>query len=168
MLNTFKRKFSDLPQLLNIVEERRDRGEKVVFTNGCFDLLHIGHLRYLEAARHLGDFLIIGLNSDSSIRKIKGRSRPFLPEKERAEILSSLEFVDYIVIFEELTPCNLIENLKPDFHVKGGDYKREDLPELSVVESYGGEVVLLKEVAGQSTTNLVEKIYRKCYGVVEV
>ena len=158
----------DLTSLLKVVEKRKYCGEKAVFTNGCFDLLHTGHLHYLEEARELGDFLIIGLNSDTSVQSLKGSSRPFLSEIERAQILSSLEFVDYIVIFKELLPCNLIEKLKPDFHVKGGDYKEEDLPELPVVKSYGGKVVIMRQIPGKSTTNFIEEICRKNYGVIEV
>lgn len=161
MLSTFERKFKSLKELLQIVKDGKKRGEKSVFTNGCFDLLHVGHLRYLEKAREKGDFLIIGLNSDTSVRMLKGEGRPFLPEMERAEILSAIIFVDYIVIFSEDTPENLIKELKPDCHVKGGDYKKEDLPEGKIVESYGGEIFIVEYLPGKSTTLLTEDIIRR-------
>ena len=161
MISSFENKFFKQRDLLKLVEERQNNGERAVFTNGCFDLIHVGHLRYLEKARRLGDFLIIGLNSDSSVQKLKGKGRPFMPEKDRAEILSALVFVDYVVIFSEETPEKLIGALKPDFHVKGGDYRKEDLPELKIVETYGGEIVILDHVPGKSTTNISEEIIKK-------
>ena len=132
---------------------KQQAGEKVVFTNGCFDILHVGHLRYLAEARAKGDLLVVGLNSDSSVRKLKGEKRPIVPESERAEMLANLEVVDYVVIFNETTAKSLIATLKPDTYVKGGDYKIEQLPEAEVV----------KETKGASTTNLVKKII-KIYG----
>ncbi|HPZ06970.1 MAG TPA: D-glycero-beta-D-manno-heptose 1-phosphate adenylyltransferase [Candidatus Eremiobacteraeota bacterium] len=161
MLSLLKSKLIILPQLLSIVQERKIKGEKLVFTNGCFDVIHVGHLRYLEKAKKLGDFLVIGMNSDSSVRALKGKGRPFVPEMERAEILSALVFVDYIVIFSEMRPDNLIEHLKPDFHVKGGDYRKDDLPESALVEKYGGRVIILEHIPGKSTTCMAEEICRK-------
>ena len=141
-----------------LVEELKKQNKTVVFTNGCFDILHVGHLRYLNEAKRQGDVLIVGVNSDASVKRIKGESRPINSEKDRAEMLCGLKAVDYTVIFEEDTPEELIATLKPSIHVKGGDYKKEDLPETKIVESYGGEVRILSFVEGKSTTNIVKKI----------
>jgi rfaE bifunctional protein nucleotidyltransferase chain/domain len=137
------------------------QGKKIVFTNGVFDLLHLGHVRYLKKARQLGDVLIVGVNSDRSVRKIKGNKRPLIPEKERAEIVASLEAVDYVVIFNEETPINLIKKIKPSFQVKGGDYKKKNLPEEKVVKELGGKVVLVEMEKGKSTSSIIKKILRK-------
>lgn len=144
-----------------VIEELKREGKKVVFTNGCFDILHVGHLTYLNEAKRQGDYLVIGVNSDSSVKRLKGESRPINSEKDRAEMLSGLKAVDMTVIFEEDTPVELIESLKPSIHVKGGDYKKEDLPETEVVERNGGEVRILNFVEGKSTTNIVKKIQRQ-------
>lgn len=141
-----------------LVEILKSQNKKVVFTNGCFDILHVGHLRYLNEAKKQGDVLIIGVNSDASVKRLKGESRPINNQFDRAEMLSGLKSVDYTVIFEEDTPEELIATLKPSIHVKGGDYKKEDLPETKIVESYGGEVRILSFVEGKSTTNIVKKI----------
>lgn len=141
-----------------LVEILKSQNKKVVFTNGCFDILHVGHLRYLNEAKKQGDVLIIGVNSDASVKRLKGETRPINNQFDRAEMLSGLKAVDYTVIFEEDTPEELIATLKPSIHVKGGDYKKEDLPETKIVESYGGEVRILSFVEGKSTTNIVKKI----------
>lgn len=141
-----------------VIEELKREGKKVVFTNGCFDILHVGHLTYLNEAKRQGDYLVIGVNSDSSVKRLKGETRPINSEKDRAEMLSGLKAVDMTVIFEEDTPVELIESLKPSIHVKGGDYRKEDLPETEVVERNGGEVRILNFVEGKSTTNIVKKI----------
>lgn len=141
-----------------LVEILKSQNKKVIFTNGCFDILHVGHLRYLNEAKKQGDVLIIGVNSDASVKRLKGESRPINNQFDRAEMLSGLKAVDYTVIFEEDTPEELIAILKPSIHVKGGDYKKEDLPETKIVESYGGEVRILSFVEGKSTTNIVKKI----------
>ena len=141
-----------------VIEELKREGKKVVFTNGCFDILHVGHLTYLNEAKKQGDYLVIGVNSDSSVKRLKGETRPINSEKDRAEMLSGLKAVDMTVIFEEDTPVELIESLKPSIHVKGGDYRKEDLPETEVVERNGGEVRILNFVEGKSTTNIVKKI----------
>ncbi|MGL6114802.1 D-glycero-beta-D-manno-heptose 1-phosphate adenylyltransferase [Cetobacterium sp. SF1] len=141
-----------------VIEELKKQGKKVVFTNGCFDILHVGHLTYLNEAKRQGDILVVGVNSDSSVKRLKGESRPINNEIDRAEMLCGLKAVDYTVIFEEDTPMELIEELKPSIHVKGGDYKKEDLPETEVVERNGGEVRILGFVQGKSTTNIVKKI----------
>jgi glycerol-3-phosphate cytidylyltransferase len=144
-----------------VIEKLKEQGKKVVFTNGCFDILHVGHLRYMNEAKELGDILVVGVNSDDSVRRLKGPTRPINNENDRAEMLCGLKAVDYAVIFTEDTPNNLIGELKPNIHVKGGDYKKEDLPETKIVESYGGEVRILQLVDGKSTTNVVNKIAGK-------
>ena len=144
-----------------LVEEAKKNGKKVVFTNGCFDILHAGHVTYLTEAKRQGDILIVGVNSDSSVKRLKGETRPINSEYDRAFVLDALKSVDYTVIFEEDTPEELIACLKPSIQVKGGDYKKEDLPETKIVESYGGEVIILNFVEGKSTTNIIEKINKK-------
>lgn len=140
------------------VKQLQENGKKVVFTNGVFDILHVGHLTYLEEARELGDVLIVGVNSDRSVKTNKGDKRPINPEKNRAEMLLGFKFVDFTVIFDEKTPENLLDLLKPDIHVKGGDYKKEDLPETEIVEKNGGEVKILSFVDNISTTEIINKI----------
>lgn len=138
---------------------REDNADKkIVFTNGCFDILHIGHLRYMEEAAKLGDILVIGLNSDASVRRLKGEERPINSQEDRAELLSALEFVDYVVIFDEDTPYELIKKIQPDVLVKGGDYKPEEVIGKDIVEARGGELRLLRFVEGKSTTNIISKI----------
>jgi D-beta-D-heptose 7-phosphate kinase/D-beta-D-heptose 1-phosphate adenosyltransferase len=147
--------------LYRIAEDLKKKGKRIVFTNGCFDLLHLGHVRYLEKAKSLGDILVVGLNSDSSVQSLKGPERPILPEEERAEILSGLGCVDYITIFDELTPLELISSLQPHILVKGGDWTKEAIVGKEVVERSGGEVVLLPFVEGSSTSNLIEAILKR-------
>jgi D-beta-D-heptose 7-phosphate kinase/D-beta-D-heptose 1-phosphate adenosyltransferase len=144
--------------LKNEVERRRGEGQKIAFTNGCFDILHVGHVRYLREARKTGDLLILALNSDASVRAIKGDKRPLVPQGERAEVAASLEAVDYVTLFDETTPLKLIEYLRPDCLVKGGDWKEEAVVGSDAVRSWGGKVVLIPMVEGASTTNIVEKI----------
>ncbi len=148
-------------EIAPIARNLKNEGARIVFTNGCFDLLHLGHVRYLREAKKLGDVLIVGLNSDASVTALKGPDRPYISEMERAEILASLECVDYVTIFEELRPDNLIKLVRPDVHVKGGDYKISELPEKKVVESLGGKVVVIPPIKGRSTTSIVEKILGK-------
>ena len=145
-------------ELASTLKQAKTDGNVVVTTNGCFDVLHLGHLRYLQAARQLGDMLVVAINSDSSVRHLKGENRPLVPEDERAEMLAGLECVDYVVIFPELTPISLLSELKPNIHVKGGDYQLEQLIERDVVEANGGEVIVGLNVPGKSTTNLIEVI----------
>jgi rfaE bifunctional protein nucleotidyltransferase chain/domain len=140
------------------IAEIREAGGRVVFTNGCFDLLHPGHVSYLRAARSLGDALVVGLNSDASVRRLKGPSRPIVPEKDRAAVLAALESVDAVVIFGEDTPVRLMRELKPVVYVKGGDYRVEDLPEAKVSAEIGSAVKILPFESGYSTTALIEKI----------
>jgi D-beta-D-heptose 7-phosphate kinase/D-beta-D-heptose 1-phosphate adenosyltransferase len=152
------RKIKLRKEISAIVKNLRNQGAKIVFTNGCFDLLHLGHVRYLREAKKLGDILMVGLNSDASVRRLKGRERPYVSEMERAEILASLECVDYVTIFSESRPDNLIDLIRPDFHVKGGDYKASQLPEKKLVQRLGGKVVVIPPIEGRSTTNIVERI----------
>ena len=144
-----------------IIENAKAQNKKVVFTNGCFDILHSGHVTYLEEAKKLGDILVVGVNSDTSVKKLKGETRPVNSQLDRTFVLNGLKSVDYTVIFEENTPEDLIAFLKPSVHVKGGDYKKDALPETKIVESYGGEVVILNFVEGKSTTNIINKINQK-------
>ena len=150
-------------QLKSIIARLKARGKKVVFTNGCFDLLHVGHIRYLRRAKKHGDILVIGLNTDRSVKQIKGEARPIVPEKERAEVLSSLEFVDYVVLFDEPDPLRLIQNLRPNVLVKGADWPRDKIVGREMVEKTGGRVVRVPLVRGASTSALIEKIIR-AYG----
>jgi D-beta-D-heptose 7-phosphate kinase/D-beta-D-heptose 1-phosphate adenosyltransferase len=148
--------------LKNELEELRKKGKKIAFTNGCFDILHVGHVRYLREAKKTADVLVLALNSDSSVRSIKGEKRPILNENERAELLAALEFVDFITIFEELTPLELINCLKPDILIKGGDWPEEKVVGREEVKKWGGRVAIIPEIEGKSTTNIVEKI-KKLY-----
>lgn len=136
----------------------RESGTQVVLTNGCFDLLHSGHLRYLQEARRLGDLLVVGVNSDESVRQLKGESRPIVPQQERAELVAGLECVDYVTIFEEPTAVPLVELVQPTYYAKGGDYTEQDLPEAEAVVAYGGFVVILPLLPEHSTSALIEKI----------
>jgi D-beta-D-heptose 7-phosphate kinase/D-beta-D-heptose 1-phosphate adenosyltransferase len=156
-----KQKIKGREELLKIIQDLKIKGKRIVFTNGCFDLLHIGHIRYLEEAKTLGDVLIVGVNSDSSVRKLKGPERPILPVEERAEILSGLGCVDYITIFDELDPLNLISSLQPDVLVKGGDWTKEQVVGSEVVERSGGEVFIIPFVQGASTSNQIEIILKR-------
>jgi rfaE bifunctional protein nucleotidyltransferase chain/domain len=146
-------------ELAAIVAGRRGRGERVVFTNGCFDLLHIGHTRYLEAARALGDLLVVGVNSDASVRSLnKGSGRPVVPQGQRAEVLAALACVDYVVVFDEPDPAALLASLQPDVLVKGGDWAPDRIVGREAVEARGGTVRTIPLVPGISTTVLVERI----------
>ncbi len=144
------------------LEKLRKKGETVAFTNGCFDILHVGHVRYLREAKKTADVLVLALNSDSSVRSIKGEKKPLVPEKERAEILAALEFIDFVTIFPELTPLELINYLKPDILIKGGDWPEEKVVGREEIKKWGGRVKIIPEIKGKSTTNIVEKI-KKLY-----
>ncbi|PLX99362.1 MAG: bifunctional heptose 7-phosphate kinase/heptose 1-phosphate adenyltransferase [Desulfuromonas sp.] len=152
------RKIKGLPALAKILEQERAGGRKIVFTNGCFDLLHVGHVKYLQKARKLGDLLVLGLNSDESIRRLKGKNRPLICEDERAHILAALDCIDHVVLFSEDTPYELIAAIKPDILAKGEDYAVEDVVGRDVVESYGGRVELVTFEEGKSTTNIIKKV----------
>ena len=140
------------------IEGLRKQGKSIVTTNGCFDILHVGHVRILKRSKALGDILVVGINSDASVRNLKGPERPINNQDDRAELLSSLECVDIVSIFDEGTPVEFIKVVKPDIHVKGADYKPQDLEETPVVESLGGRVEILPLVPQKSTTSLVQKI----------
>ena len=153
-----KSKKKSLREIVHIVNKLKSQGKTIVFTNGCFDLLHEGHIRYLAKAKKSGDILIVGLNSDNSVKKIKGQGRPILKEKERVTILSALEMINYVIVFEENTPINVIKKIKPHYHVKGGDYKLENLKEKKAVEMFGGRIKIISLVKGKSTSKIIEKI----------
>jgi D-beta-D-heptose 7-phosphate kinase/D-beta-D-heptose 1-phosphate adenosyltransferase len=152
------RKLHNGQALAHLLARRHAKGETIVFTNGCFDLLHVGHVKYLQAARKLGDLLVLGLNTDASIRRLKGPKRPLIGEDERAHILAALDCVDYVVLFDEDTPVELIRTLRPDILVKGADYTPEGVVGKDLVESWGGRVELIDLVEGRSTSNIVDKI----------
>lgn len=146
---------NDIEKLCEILHRA---GQKIVFTNGCFDILHAGHVRYLEKARSFGDCLVLGLNTDASVRGNKGPARPINEELDRAEVVGALKAVDYVVLFGEKTAETIITKVRPDVYVKGGDYTLETLPEAKIVQSYGGRVEFVQMVAGRSTTNVIKKI----------
>lgn len=152
-----KGKILSLEEAVKYRRELKRKNKKVVFTNGCFDIIHYGHIQYLCTAAKLGDELFIGLNSDSSVKKLKGEKRPIFPASERAEILSSFECVDVVVVFEEETPFNLISALLPDFLVKGGDYEVREIVGRDVVEQNGGRVVVVPYLDGHSTTEILKR-----------
>jgi D-beta-D-heptose 7-phosphate kinase/D-beta-D-heptose 1-phosphate adenosyltransferase len=150
--------YGDLDRLKARVEFYREQGRKIVFTNGCFDILHRGHITYLNRAKALGDVLVVGVNSDESIRRLKGPSRPINSLEDRVQVLAALSCVDHLVAFGEDTPCNLIRALRPRVFVKGGDYTRERLPEAPLVEELGGVVQILPYLQDRSTTGIIERI----------
>jgi rfaE bifunctional protein nucleotidyltransferase chain/domain len=147
-----------LEELLRARESLRAEGRRLVFTNGCFDLLHVGHVRYLSAARALGDALLVAINSDASVRALKGASRPVMSEAERAEILAALEAVDFVTVFDDESPRALIAKVLPDVLVKGGDYRLDEIHGREEVERAGGRVLSLPFVEGASTTGIIERI----------
>ena len=146
---------------IEIINRIKDERKKIVFTNGCFDLLHVGHVRYLAQAKKLGDFLIIGLNSDSSVKELKGEDRPINSFEDRATLLSAIESVDLVIMFEEQTPENLIKDIVPDILVKGGDYNIEDIVGYQTVMQNGGQVKTLSFYDGYSSTNYINKIKKR-------
>lgn len=145
-------------EIQELIKKLKDENKSTVFTNGCFDILHVGHTRYLKESSKHGDILIIGLNSDSSVRRLKGETRPINNENDRAELLSELYFVDYVVMFDEDTPENLLDEIKPDVYTKGADYTLDTLPEAKTVLKNNGRVEFIKLVDGKSTTNVIKKI----------
>lgn len=148
-------KREDLQALL---AKLRQEGKTIVTTNGCFDILHVGHVRYLEETKKFGDVLIVALNSDASVRRLKGEGRPINNENDRAEVLNALKSVDYVVLFDEDSPMQLLAEIKPDVHTKGADYTVETLPEAKVILENGGRVEFIKFVEGKSTTSTIAKI----------
>lgn len=149
---------ADRDELLRRLDAHRRAGRRVVFTNGCFDILHRGHITYLSQAKALGDVLVVGVNSDDGIRRLKGPTRPINALEDRVQVLAALSCVDHIIPFDEDTPCELVRAVRPDIFVKGGDYTRDRLPEAAIVEGYGGEVKILAFVADRSTTDIIERI----------
>lgn len=158
MKNNLQKKILNNKTLQEHCETWKANSNKVVFTNGCFDILHLGHLDLLQRAGELGDVLIVGLNSDQSIKKIKGENRPINDQELRTELLASLFYVNFVVTFEEETPINLIETIVPDILLKGGDYKKSEIVGASFVEENGGKVVIFPLKEGLSTTNIIDKI----------
>lgn len=144
-------------ELVDQTSKRQKQGQRLVFTNGCFDLLHVGHVRYLQEAKAQGDLLVVGVNSDASVRRLKGPTRPVQVEGDRAEILAALKSVDYAVLFEEDTPLKLIEQVQPNVLVKGGDWKIDQIVGGDFVQAHGGDVISLSFIDGKSTTNLISK-----------
>jgi len=153
-------KIKTIDEIAEIADALKKQGKKIVFTNGCFDLLHLGHVKYLQQSRALGDVLILALNSDASVRELKGPSRPLVPENERAEILSALECVDFVVIFNEKRVNRAFEAVKPQIYVKGGDYTIDtlDQDERRMIEKSGAEIHIIKKIGNYSTTNIINKI----------
>jgi rfaE bifunctional protein nucleotidyltransferase chain/domain len=158
MVPGYAAKVKTLDELVPLVRDARRRGKRVVFTNGCFDLLHRGHVRYLDQARHLGDLLIVAINSDASVRALKGADRPVMSHEERAEIVAALAVVDYVVIFEELDPERVIGAVEPDVLVKGGDWPVDQVVGRQIVEGRGGRVTTLPYVEGASSSALLHRI----------
>jgi glycerol-3-phosphate cytidylyltransferase len=148
----------DRNQLHETAEQLRGEGKKIVTTNGCFDILHIGHTRFLERAKELGDVLIVGINTDASVRRLKGSSRPINSQHDRAEVVAALRSVDYVTLFDEDTPVEYLSEVKPHVHAKGADYKPSDLAETPVVESFGGKVHIIELIPDKSTTRIVNKL----------
>src|SRR5829696_5457464 len=145
-------------RLIARVAIARKGGARVVFANGCFDILHVGHVRYLEAARGCGDLLVVGINGDEQVRLLKGEGRPFVPERERAETVAALRAVDYVTVFHEPTVTELLLALRPDIHAKGTDYTEESVPERDVVRSYGGRVQIVGDPKDHSSTEMFRKV----------
>jgi D-beta-D-heptose 7-phosphate kinase/D-beta-D-heptose 1-phosphate adenosyltransferase len=159
-LKTFSSKIRSRRSLAQIAGAFRKRGERIVFTNGCFDLLHAGHVAYLEQAKRFGDVLIVGLNSDASVRRIKGPERPVNPEGDRLRIVAALQAVDYVTVFSEDTPLRLIQEIRPHVLVKGADWEKEKIVGGKEVESWGGKVKRVRLVPGRSTTKVLDKLRR--------
>ena len=158
ILSQIESKIVSLPDAAELVSNWKVDRQKVVFTNGCFDVLHYGHVCYLAEAKELGDKLIVGLNSDASVRRLKGETRPINGQKERATLLAALSFIDAIVVFEEDTPENLIKNIIPDFLVKGGDYTFETIVGADFVSSYGGKVITIPLVKNFSSSSIIKRL----------
>lgn len=153
-------KIKSLSQLQKITAALKNKGKKIVFTNGCFDLLHYGHTKYLQDAKNKGDVLVVALNSDASVRRIKGNKRPIVKEIDRLNVVAALESVDYVVLFSQDTPLKVIEALKPDILVKGADWNKNNIVGRDVVVGCGGKVITVKLAPGRSTTNLINKIVK--------
>ena len=148
------------PELLDALATERERGRSIAFANGCFDVLHVGHIRYLQDAARVADVLVVGVNGDDSVRMLKGEGRPVMPQDERAEIISAIRGVSYVTIFDEKSPGRLLQTLKPDFQCKGTDYTAESVPEREIVQAYGGKVVIVGDPKDHSTSAVLEKMRR--------
>ena len=145
-------------ELISRIGAERAEGKKIVLANGCFDLFHVGHIRYLAGAKEIGDILVVGINSDEQVRKLKGKNRPYMPDNERAEIVSAFKFVDLVTIFAEPTVEKLIRAIRPDFHAKGTDYTTETVPEREIVRECGGQVAIVGDPKDHSSTELIGKV----------
>ena len=156
-----KSKIKAIEALKTLVRQNRESGLKVVFANGCFDLIHVGHIRYLESAKALGDVLILGVNGDASVHTLKGKGRPLQSEADRAEMLASLECVDYVLVFDASTADGILQDLRPDIHAKGTDYNKETVPERETVHAYGGQVAIVGDPKDHSTRDLIDVILSK-------
>lgn len=161
------KKLHPLPKLAKIIEKHKQHGDRVVLANGCFDLIHAGHIRYLKESKKRGDILVVALNSDSSVRKIKGRGRPILLEKDRGEIIASFSFVDYVTFFDETKVEKVLWVLKPHVHAKGSDYTVDTVPERDTVKSYGGEIAITGGPKIKSTSEVIKEIAAKFKDEVE-
>lgn len=151
-------KIKTFEEIKKIAEKLRKDGKTIVLANGCFDIIHVGHIRYLKEAKSYGDVLIVAINSDSSVKKLKGPNRPIMPDEERAEIVASLYFVDYVFIFDDTRVDKILLELKPDFQAKGQDYTVETVPERETVESYGGRVIICGDPKNHSSTEIIKKL----------
>ncbi len=161
MWSDSSKKIKKLEELKTLAADLRAKGKKAIFANGCFDLLHVGHIRYLQAARALGDLLIVGVNGDAGVSALKGKGRPLQPEADRAEVLASLECVDYVLVFDAPTVDSILMELRPDVHAKGTDYTEESVPERETVIAYGGQVAIAGDPKDHSTRDLIEIILSK-------
>jgi D-beta-D-heptose 7-phosphate kinase/D-beta-D-heptose 1-phosphate adenosyltransferase len=160
-MERYRLKIKELPEIKEEIERFKAEGKRIVFTNGCFDILHPGHTRYLFSARELGDYLIVAVNSDRSVRAIKGSGRPVIPQDERAELLAALECVDGVVIFDEDNPLKVIQSLVPHILVKGGDWEEDEIIGADVVKGAGGEVRRIPFISGHSTTDFLKRMDRQ-------
>jgi len=151
-----------IEELRRIAAEARRSGKRIVFANGCFDLIHVGHVRYLEGARCQGDLLIVAINSDDSVRRLKGPGRPLQPEAERAEVVGAFQCVDHTLLFDGPTVDEILDDLRPDVHVKGTDYTEESVPERATVRAYGGRIAIAGDPKDHSTKDIIQSILRKC------
>jgi rfaE bifunctional protein nucleotidyltransferase chain/domain len=148
----------DERELTATLERERAAGKRIAFANGCFDVLHVGHIRYLQDAARVADVLVVGVNGDESVRQLKGEGRPVMPAQERAELISAIRGVGYVTIFDEKSPAHLLQTLRPDFQCKGTDYSADSVPEAEIVKSYGGKVVIVGDPKDHSTTAVLEKM----------
>lgn len=151
-------KILDESALREALESERKSGKTIAFANGCFDVLHVGHIRYLQDAARVADVLVVGVNGDGSVRELKGEGRPVMPADERAEIIASIRGVSYVTVFDDKSPARLLQELKPDFQAKGTDYTADSVPEAEIVRAYGGKVVIVGDPKDHSTTAVLEKM----------